>query len=177
MGAIFSTALEELMNQFIETLKARMEDAQKRFQEATQKLQAAQLEHQSAAQEFASWQHAFQAEMRRQNPNVTLKAPTEAAPNVALHFHIDEPMRQATSSGRSETNKTDVVRQLLQQHPAGMSPGELWKNLSSELKYRPYLYSILKRLRDRGDVYQKRGKYFPRMVSKGEEDKGQAVVQ
>jgi hypothetical protein len=73
-------------------------------------------------------------------------------------------------------NKTDVVRNLLKQHPAGMSAVDIWKEVGEQFTHRPYLYSILKRLRDRQEIVKRRTRYFLTVIPKAEEAKEQAVV-
>jgi hypothetical protein len=154
------------MNDFVEFLKTRMEEAQRRLQAAALKLQAAQLEHQSAAQESNGWVSSYQSELRKQQ---AASGATPAVPQVTAHpLTPDKP----------EINQTEVVRQVIQQHPAGVTPIDVWKAVNSQIKHRPYVYSVLKRLSDKGDVFKRRGKYFPKVTSKSEEGRaGQAIVQ
>jgi len=56
-----------------------------------------------------------------------------------------------------------------------MTPGEIWKEMESQINNRAYLYSVLKRLKDRGDVKEKRGKYCA--IPKIEEVQSQGLVQ
>jgi hypothetical protein len=154
------------MNEFVEFLKTRTDEAHKRLQAAAAKFQAAQLEHQAAAQEFNGWQSSYQSELRKQ------QAASGAAPAIV----------QATSHpitpDKPEINQTDVVRQVIQQHPSGVTPIDVWRAVNSQIKHRPYVYSVLKRLSDKGDVFKRRGKYFPKATSKSEDGKtGQAIVQ
>jgi hypothetical protein len=64
------------------------------------------------------------------------------------------------SDNKTDINKTQAVRDLLRQHPNGISPVDIWKALGTQLSNRAYLYSVLKRLRDKGDAKEKRGKYY-----------------
>jgi leucyl aminopeptidase len=160
------------MNQFLEDLKARMADAQKRLQAAAMALQTAQQQHQAVAQEFGSLQYLFQIETRKAQGN-SPNAISQAI--VTTTRHVQAP--QQDHQDHAEINKTKIVRQILQEHPNGMEPNDLWKAVSNQIAYRPYLYSILKRLRDKGDVFKKRGKYFPRITPKPEDGKEQAMVQ
>jgi hypothetical protein len=153
----------QVMNQFLDTLKARLEEAQRRVQIATQRLQAAQVEHQSASQAFSSWTIAYQEEMRKEQG---IQAVPPAIPSPAV------PVRSSPApTDRLEVNKTEIVRNILREHPAGMSASELWRSVNTQIAHRPYLYSILKRLNDKGDIYKKRGKYFPKLSGKNEDTK------
>ena len=41
-----------------------------------------------------------------------------------------------------------------------MTPSDLWKQVKAQFTHRPYLYSALKRLKDRDEVTVRRGKYL-----------------
>jgi hypothetical protein len=175
------------MTQFLETIKLRMEEAQKRLQVAVQELQQAQLRHQAIAQEFAGWQTSYQNELRREQIN-GLVPPATAVPNAnAKIIQTSVTPTQVMQNERSpvgvtleptDINKTELVRNLVREHPKGITPNDLWKTLNGRIAYRPYLYSILKRLKDRGEVVQTRGgKYCPRNLVKDEESKEQATIQ
>jgi hypothetical protein len=187
------------MSDFLETLKTGMQEAKLKFDTAQKKFVATQAEFQAvqkrmtedqaayaaAAQEFQSYQTLVNLHTHKeQNANtiVASTAPTALAtqsgkviPNVAVSMSGGSSSR-TTDNGRStEGNKTEAVRDLLRQHPAGMTPGEIWTHLETQLSNRTYLYSVLKRLRDRGDARAKRGKYF--LNPKIAEDQNQGLVQ
>ena len=160
------------MSQFLETLKLRVDEAQKRFQEATAKFQTAQLEHQAAAQQFNSWNTAYQSELRKeQGDPAPTNQPTTVTTTITLNHH------GVTTRSDDSVNKTEIVRSVLRQNPGGIAPNDLWKAVNAQITHRPYLYSILKRLNDKGDVFKKRGKYFPKLTTKAEEAKDEAMVQ
>lgn len=138
------------MSQFLETLKSRMIDAQKRHQLANQKLQAAQAEFNAATQEFVSWQNAVRVEATKEQ-----SAAAQASEGIPTH-----PVHEDGGPKVQEVNKTDAVRNLMRNHPGGIRPSDLWMELKGQIGYRPYLYSILKRLTDRGEVVKRRGRYF-----------------
>jgi hypothetical protein len=155
---------------FLDTLKERHAEAQKRTQEAQQKLAAAQTEFQTAAQEMAGWQKAVEAETRREQQNSTITAGTSMeAPVIAT------VIGQVEQHLQGETNKTELIRELLRQHASGITPPELWKALSSKIVHRPYLYSVLKRLKDKDEVCVKRGKYYLKAIPKAEGDQPQLL--
>jgi len=83
----------------------------------------------------------------------------------------------APESAASDVNKTELVRELLAQHPEGMTPGEVWTVLKNQIP-RAYVYSILKRLKDADEViYQRRRKkYSLRVAPKPEEGSKNQVV-
>ena len=158
------------MSQFLEEIKARLEDAQKRFQASATTLQAAQQQHQAISQEVGSLQYLLQVEMRKTQG-------TEAATANSQQI-VRTVTVQATlaSADHGEVNKTELVRDALRQHPNGMLAIEIWKTVSGQIKHRPYFYSILKRLRDKGEVLQRRGKYVLKITAKPEESKDQAIM-
>lgn len=163
---------EAAMTQFADELKSRLDDAQKRFQAAAQELQAAQAKHQSVGQEVGSLTYLYQMEVRKSQN--TDSASALAPTTITVPANIVQNPRPPRDR---EANKTEAVRQILRDHPSGMVPNELWKAVNGQIHYRPYLYSILKRLKDRGDVFQKRGKYFFRADEKPEQRAGQSVIQ
>lgn len=142
------------MSDFLETLKVRAQDAQKRMQTAQQKLAAAQAEFQAASQEFGAWNYAVVTEARRleQANGIPASSWTESA--------TDQPDTSSSITTKTETNKTELIRTFLQQHPTGVTPGDLWEQLKSQIKDRAYLYSVLKRLKDKDEVQVRRGKYY-----------------
>jgi hypothetical protein len=161
------------MSEFLENLKVRMLEAQKRFLAKQAQLTAVQAEFQVVAQEFNAWQTLVNVEARKEQgaATVTVSAQTQT-PNVVA---LSVSSRSATST--AEVNKTEIVRELLRQHSAGMTPSEIWKQVKNQIAHRPYLYSVLKRLKDRGDAVEKRGKYFFKFAPKPEDAKEQNPVQ
>jgi hypothetical protein len=164
------------MSEFLEQLKVRLVEAQRRHAAATLKLQAAQQEHAAATQDFASWQNAVRTESIREQHETQQASgtnPTTGQAPVAASTAIVPagiPPQAPSPVNREEINKTDAIRQILRQHPEGLRPTDLWKHLGSQLKHRAYLYSVLKRLKDKSEVSERRGKYFLKVVPKIEED-------
>jgi hypothetical protein len=155
------------MNTFLETLKVRADEAQKRFAAAQQELQAAQAKLNVTTQEFSAWHHAYAAELAKEkakNPPIDaqLQLPSASIPAV-------------TNGNGHEGNKTDLVRELLQQNQTGMTPGEIWQRMEKQIGNRAYLYSVLMRLSDRVIAKARRGKYF--VIPKVEEVQGQISAQ
>jgi hypothetical protein len=170
------------MAKILEELQARAVEAKKILDGATQAFQAAQQALQTAQQNFNVWTLAVQAETREEH--LRLAAATEnqlplptAKPQTAS-ISVAPPQSQPSESSDSgeSLNKTDTVRDLLRQHPNGMSAIEIWKEVSADFKHRPYLYSVLKRLRDRDEVIMRRKKYCLKFAPKVEEGKVQPVV-
>jgi hypothetical protein len=154
------------VSSFLDELKSRQMDAHRKFQISQQKLQQAQSEHQAIVVELTSWQNAVAAETRREQQE-------SAASDASAVAGTDRPTlttqpTDQSESNHQEINKTGVIRDALRQHPAGIRPVELWKELKGQID-RGYLYSVLKRLKDRKQVTEKRGKYYPQIISKTEE--------
>jgi hypothetical protein len=105
---------------------------------------------------------------------ITVSTAQPQTPNVAA-LAVSGSSAPAVPAG--ELNKTEIVRELLRQHSAGMTPSDIWKQVKAQIPHRPYLYSILKRLKDKGDITDKRGKYFFKFAPKPEEAKDQNMVQ
>ncbi|MGB8682318.1 MAG: hypothetical protein WCD12_05490 [Candidatus Binatus sp.] len=179
------------MDDFLTNLKIRAADAQKRFLEAQRKLQIAQTEFQAAAQEHTNYQGVIMAENRKINglavptpisvPQVrTVMVNPNARQVQFIPAHEPAPPSPApeTASAKSEINKTEMVRELLRQHSAGMTPDEVWRALRSQLDNHAYIYSVLKRLKERDEVRKSRGKYYFKHHPQAEEgDSPNGTVQ
>ncbi|MHB8540070.1 MAG: hypothetical protein ACYDCD_03895 [Candidatus Acidiferrales bacterium] len=158
------------MSEFLEHLKARHAESQKRFLAKQAQLNSVNQEFQVVAQEFNAWQTLLNLETRKeQMAAVALTAPTVSPASA--------PSSPAATS--PEVNKTEIVRELLRQHASGMTPSEIWKQeqIKTQFPHRAYLYSVLKRLKDRGDITEKRGKYCFKFSTKPEELQGGTPVQ
>ena len=154
----------------METLRTGMQEAQKRMQEAQhafaeaqEALAEAQSDFQNASQEFNSWKHVFEAETNRlQGAHATPRTPT---PAVAMEDN--EPVAESNEAN-SEINKTELVREILRQHP-GIMPGDIWKELEPQIadhRYtHAYLYSVLKRLKDNDELMKRNGRYWLNGIS------------
>jgi hypothetical protein len=149
----------------LDELKTRQTEAAKKLQEATADFQHAQARLQAAQQEANIWTGAVQVETRAQEQRRPAPMVLEAAPAAPA------PAETANQSSSSDVNKTEVVRDLLRHRPTGMTPAELWHEVKGQMTH-AYLYSILKRLKDRDQVCVKRKKYCLRtMISKTEDGK------
>jgi hypothetical protein len=161
------------MESFLETLRNRQQDALKRMQVAQQKLQVATAEFQQVQQEFNSWNVAVGTETRRvqqlatENGRPALSPPSQT---VASQIAVPEPPPIKAE------NKTDLVRTFLQHHPTGVTPGDLWQQLKSQLQQRAYLYSVLKRLKDKDEIRVTRGKYYFKQPPQSEEGRSPSTI-
>jgi hypothetical protein len=143
------------MSTFLDQLKTRMDEAHKRLQSAQQKAQLAQAEHTAAAQEFGSLQLLVNLEAQREAKTpIVVKTPQS-----------------------NEVNKTQLVSDVIRQSPAGLSPSEIWSQLQGQLVRKQYLYSVLKRLKDRDEIVERRGKYVAKIAGRPEGETQQGLVQ
>jgi hypothetical protein len=157
------------MNSFLETLKSRMSEAQARLQEAERKLGAAQREHDGAKIEYLGWQNAVEIESRKGG---TLQVGTPA--NFAL---TPKPTVEAQDAEGQGANKTELIHNVIRQSPAGVSPAEIWRAVKNQITHRPYVYSVLKRLKDKNKVGVRRnGKYYPLTTTEEKEGHANTVV-
>jgi hypothetical protein len=161
------------MDTFLETLKLRHTESQRRMQIAQQKLTAAQAEYQAASQEFGAWNFALATENHRAELAKTNGA-TWIEGNHAKQITnqpAEPPVEPPPIATKTDTNnKTELVRTFLQQHPTGVTPSDLWTALKSQLGYRAYVYSVLKRLKDKDEVHERRGKYYFKHRAEEERD-------
>jgi hypothetical protein len=165
------------MNDFMETLKIRQQDAQRRFQAAQQKLAVAQAEAQSAQQEFNSWNYALATEMRKEQQEAAAALAAKQVGPPAPAPAPDTTSVNASATNVPEVNKTDLVRGVLRQHPNGITPTEIWNELKNQVG-NAYIYSVLKRLKDRDEAAKKRGgKYYLKHPQSEEVSAQNGVVQ
>jgi uncharacterized protein YdiU (UPF0061 family) len=177
----------------LEELRNRHHDAQVKLQEAQQAFQAAQAAHATAQanfqkaqqalaiaqQQFHGWSTAYSAVMaeetarKQATEQEQLQLPNTIQPNPPA-----APAAQTEQIQLGEqTSKTDAIRDLLRHNPQGLTPTEIWSHVRDQFKYRAYLYSVLKRLRDREELCVRRGgKYAVRIISQ-EMKGGEATIQ
>jgi hypothetical protein len=159
------------MGQFLEECKSRLAEAQKRFQEAQQNMAMATQAFQVAQNEMGIWNGAVATEMRRLELEKQQK-PSGVPSGVPPEKNL---LEQSSSVPNAEVNKTDMIRDILRQHPAGMTPAELWKALNGQVA-RDYVYAVLKRLKDREEVAYKRKKYSLRAQAAAKTENAQSSV-
>jgi hypothetical protein len=167
------------MTKILDELQARVADSKVRLDAATKTFQIAQAAFQQAQQDHSIWTSAWQAEVREVQRQAAiaiekqLPLPTNSEPEI--EDFVDDII-DAVEDGSGSTNKTDTVRDLLRRHPAGMSAIDIWAEVRSDFKHRPYLYSVLKRLRDREEIIKRRGKYCLKLIPKAEEAQDHSAV-
>ena len=129
----------------IEFLKQRLADAQKAFEEEKARYAKATAAWQSANNLVLACQRLIEEESRRQQQS------EKGAPGPPVGFTVEIEIGD---------NKTNLIRETLKQRPGGVTPSELWDLVRGQIKHRPYVYSVLKRLSDRKEVAKRRGKYY-----------------
>jgi hypothetical protein len=163
---------EDEMTQFLDMLKERLADARRRATLTQANLQRAQQEHNLVVQELSSWTNAVAVEMRReQEPDPAEhknETPTKGtSPVIAV--------AQDAPESTPEVNKTRLIREVLERYPNGVRPVKVWMELRDQVA-RPYVYSVLSRMRQRKEAREVRGKYsLLQAVPKGahgDEDQG-----
>jgi hypothetical protein len=168
------------MSAFLDQLKARLADAQQRLQASQLKLAQVQAEHNTVMMEFTSWQNAVNVEARKEqlavvtvpvNPAAGATKPALPATTPASPLGVHQQVN-TNGSGNTKVNQVDLVRAVLRQHPNGITPVAVWKQLGDRVG-RAYVYSILKRLRDSDQAQRRRGKYVLVVGAKSEETKDQ----
>jgi hypothetical protein len=173
------------MAKILEELQARVREARKRLDEANATLATSQQAQVNANHNFNVWSMAALAEAREEKLRDTeaneKQLPLPAANPETLETFSDiadlaEALADQSVNSAEVINKTDAVRELLRRHPAGMTAVDIWNEVSEDFKHRPYLYSVLKRLRDRDEVVMRRKKYYLKLANKIEEVKEQQSV-
>jgi len=157
-------------NIYLDTLKLRLQDAQKRLQGVQQRLQVVTAEFQQVQQEFNSLNVVLATENRRIQQLAVANGVLGPSPSPGA---VPELPPVAV---KAEINKTALVRTFLQQHPTGVTPSDLWQQLKSQLQQRAYLYSVLKRLKDKDEIRLNRGKYYFKQPHQPEEGRNSNTV-
>lgn len=153
------------MESIIQELQKRIADAEKRVNDAGLTLQEADKAYHAAISEFHVWRSALDAETRSQNSSQAVFAGMEELVSPVLAAAAETGaanIEKADSVQTGGINKTELIRTLLRQNPAGLTPPQIWEQVADQFKHRPYLYSVLKRLKDHDEVVTRRNKYMLR---------------
>jgi hypothetical protein len=192
------------MSKIIEELQSRVNESKLRLDAATKDFQFIQAILQQAQQTFNIWNSALQAEMRDEQrkiaaatenqlplptsmPNLNVALETKTKQDEGLVVDVQPPKPKPVSlnpdtfivdptDDTTGFNKTAAVRDLLREHPAGMTAVDIWNEVKADFNHRPYLYSVLKRLRDREEIVKRRNRYFLKLIPKTQEVEDQPVV-
>lgn len=172
----------------LDEAQRKFANAQAEFQLAQQRLMVAQTELQNANAEHQAYMTLLNTLQRREQgnaeapqiiriPNQQVLHPGVVVRHPAMQAHIIPNVAQpppptpvipnaqthelvSVEENNREPSQTGIVREVLKANPAGMTPAEIWPHVRERISNRVYLYSILKRLRARGDVRERRGKYY-----------------
>ncbi len=168
------------MSEFLETLKIRMTDAQRRLQVAQANLQRAQVEHGAVMAEFSSWQNAVAVESRKEEQAKIIQAniqlPVKPTPITQPSTTVNVAAQSQSTPSSTDVNKASLIREVLRQHPNGITPVEVWRAVKDRQVDRAYVYSVLKRLKDKKQALQRRGKYVLVVEAKAEEAKEKTLT-
>jgi hypothetical protein len=148
------------MDTFLKECESRLAEAKKVFQEAQQRSLLAQQAFIAAQAELNLWTGAVNAEtlrLQKEKPQTEPEKPTSPAPSSGQVLQsVGESANNPTAP--PDLNKTEMIRDILRRNPSGMTPAEVWKGLNRQVD-RAYVYSVLKRLKDRDQVSYRRKKY------------------
>ena len=141
------------MTSLIEQLRSRVEQTRKELEEARKRLREAQTHEQMLQTELNGYQKASEAELRREGKRPSMPTMIQAFPVQG-------------AGPPTGVRKTDFVRSLLKDRgQQGVTPVDVWAAFKKTDQYtkmhRNYVYAILARLKDRGEVVERNGKYFP----------------
>lgn len=135
------------MSEMIDRLKIGLAEVQARHVEVTKRFQAAQAEWQLVNAEVTGYQKVIELETRRE------------LEKAAVAPQVQGPASKAEQQADQDSNKTQLVREALALHP-GLTPAQVWGAVKTRIGRRTYVYSILKRLKDRKQIVERRGKYY-----------------
>ena len=151
-------------NPLIEHLRRRIEEKKKELADAEQQLAAAQRRREIVAKDLGGYQHALEAEMRTNGTGTT------KVDDSTLNEFGPGDQSQDSETPDPQENRTEFVRHLVRSHPtSGITPAQIYLQFqkASVEMHRNYVYSMLKRLVESGEVKVVKGKYFP--LEKGSE--------
>jgi hypothetical protein len=146
------------MESIIQELQRRIADAERRVNDASIALQAADKLYSATMNELHVWRSALDAETRAQHAQTVFAGMQDLVP-VQSDMNASNVVAKPDPVQTVGTNKTELIRSLLRQNPAGLTPPQIWEYVADQFKHRPYLYSVLKRLKDHNEVVTRRDKY------------------
>jgi len=171
------------MLSFLDSMKEYVDKARQRAALAEDAYRTAASEFQAASNDLTIWSNAYalalkererwQAEARETQTQLPMELP-DAGENARQPPSI--PVEQPRTE---EINKAAKVREILAAR-GGITPAELWMEVKDFNMTRPYLYSVLKRLRDNNEVaVRKNGKYMlkPRAAEGKSEEMETEMIQ
>ena len=166
------------MTKIVDELQARVAESKERLDKADKEFKVATATFQMAQQDHNVWTLALQAEVRDEQRKTAVATERQMPlPSIAKPEAVATAVPEQAPDSSEILNKTDIVRDLLKHHPNGMSAVDIWKQVRTQFHHRPYLYSVLKRLRDRQEIVKRRSRYCLTVVPKMEGVKEQSLVQ
>jgi hypothetical protein len=180
-----SSLLEEL-RQRQHTAQIRLKEASDIFQASQQALATAQATFQKsqaalslAQQQMQGWSIALvtveaeEAERLqvKNEKQLDLPAVSETPETQPPTSPLQQPEGAAEAGG-----KTEMIRDLVRQHPQGITATEIWSHVQDRFNHRAYLYNILKRLTKNGEFSERKGKYVSRIAAPEVRQEGAAMV-
>ncbi len=161
----------------LEELKIRLAAAQARHANAQARLQATQGEFNAATQNLNVWANAVNIEAAEEAARASEAAKDQMPINLQMPTSsvAEAAANEDSSTDEEPINKTEFVRDLIRVSQ-GITSDAIWKafHQAAPNGSKNYLYSVLKRLRDKDEISQRRGKYFlkakPAIASSEETD-------
>jgi hypothetical protein len=153
------------MSQMIDRLKEGLAEVQKRQVEIGKRFNVVQGEWAAVNAELNGYVKVIELETKRELEKSASLPPVEG------------PSTLAEQQKDQDANQTQLVREALANHPGGLTPAQVWGAVKGKVTRRTYVYSVLKRLKDRKQVIEKRGKYCLPATPKIEEATEQATLQ
>ena len=95
---------------------------------------------------------------------------------AAIAPQMQGPASKAEHEAERDSNKTQLIRDALALHP-GLTPAQVWGAVKTRITRRTYVYSVLKRLKDRKQIVEGRGKYYLPVAPKVAEESEQTTLQ
>lgn len=152
------------MSETIDRLKIGLAEAQARHAEITKRHQAVTGEWQASNAEVTGYMKVLEVEARKE------------LERAAIAPQMQGPASRAEHEAERDSNKTQLIRDALALHP-GLTPAQLWGAVKTRITRRTYVYSVLKRLKDRKQIVERRGKYYLPVAPKVAEENEQTTLQ
>lgn len=140
---------------FVSYLQQRIDEATKKLQAVNEQIQKLNTDRENLVGDIDGYKRTLVAETR--GTAIHTMASTSASVPAIDEIKLD-----------ARPNKAEFARQFVRGRVQfGVTPGDIFQGFhDSGIKItKPYVYSILQRLRTQGEIRQKRGKWFPVLES------------
>jgi hypothetical protein len=140
---------EEMADAFVTELRNRIQTMRKRYDEARANVQKAKAQETQVFGEISALERILESVLKERGEFESIPVPLSPTPTLV-------PVNAQTE------NKTDLIRKIIRQSPAGITPGEIRKNLAERGIVFPvqYVYSVLNRSKKARKITERGGKYF-----------------